>query len=291
MLVDQRGSRLTPPKPTDSWPPFDWDATWYLKRYPDIALAISEGKLADPLYHFLQTGFLEGRFPCAAAEEQAREGPDVSDSRSHLQVSLGAFSIPLNWPVKGEIRKTFMVKLATGFFRKYMSGAVILDVGYKGGHADAVPIFPHAIGVDLDYPGYDGVHFPFSDESVDVVFASHVLEHTPDPSAVLREWFRVIKVRGFIVCIVPHQFLYERKNNLPSLWSQEHLSFYTPARLLHELENTLKPNTYRVRHLADNDVEYKYDISPDCHPSGCYEIELVVEKIEPPFWELVQDQV
>jgi hypothetical protein len=64
------------------------------------------------------------------------------------------------------------------------------------------------------------------------------------------------------------------------------MRFYTPASLLRELEECLKPNSYRVRHLSDNDFGYAYGLTPDRHALGCYEIELVVEKIESPSWTL-----
>jgi hypothetical protein len=263
-----------------------WDPEWYVRRYPDIAEAIALGRLGDPLLHYVQYGIHEGRFPSAAAEMRAQNKPDTSALSPVPAIDVGSFPVPLNWPVKGEAGKTFIAKLISGFFRKYMSGSVILDVGYKGGKEDAVPILPHAIGVDLDYPGYDGVRLPFADSSVDTVFASHVLEHVSDAQLVLRDWFRVIRTGGFIVCIVPHQFLYERKQAPPSDWSGEHLRFYTPGTLLREVEEALEPNNYRVRHLADNDFGYAYDLSPDHHPAGCYEIELVIEKINPPPWRL-----
>jgi SAM-dependent methyltransferase len=265
--------------------PFEWDAEWYVRRYPDLMQAMTEGRLSDPLQHYLQYGCQEGRFPSQAAEEGTREHP-IEAAVPPSPVTIGDFVIPLDWPVRGEVQKTFKLKLLSGFFRRYMSGSVILDVGYKGGHSDAVPIFPHAIGVDLDYPGYDGIRLPFDDVSVDTVFTSHVLEHVPDAQSAIRDWYRVAKVGGFIVCIVPHQYLYERKREWPSSWSTEHLRFYTPASLLRDFEESLEPNTYRVRHLADNDLQYRYDISPEHHPGGCYEIELVIEKINPPAWRL-----
>jgi len=189
--------------------------------------------------------------------------------------------------VRGEAEKTFGLRLVNGFFKKYLSGPVILDVGYKGGKADAVPILPQAIGVDIDYPGYDGTRLPFDDGSVDTVFTSHVLEHIENFVEVIRDWYRVLKVGGFIVCIVPHQYLYERKRELPSRWSPEHVRFYTPGKLLQNFEQALQPNTYRVRHLADNDLRYRYDLGPEHHPGGCYEIELVIEKIKPSTWSLI----
>jgi SAM-dependent methyltransferase len=201
-------------------------------------------------------------------------------------VKLGRFDVPDDWPVKGEAGRTFNEKLNNGFFARYMAGDVTIDVGYHGGHADAVPIFPHAIGVDLNYPEYDGTRLPFSDESVDTVYSSHMLEHVVDYRATIRDWYRVLKSGGFIVCVVPHQFLYEKKAALPSVWNADHKRFYTPASLLREFEQALEPNTYRIRHLCDQDDGYTYDIGPDVHAGGGYEIELVVQKIKRPAWNL-----
>ncbi len=185
-----------------------------------------------------------------------------------------------------EARKTYAAKLRDGFIEKYLSGAAILDVGYKGYESDVVPIVPQAVGIDLDYPGYDGVTLPIADNSQDAVFSSHCLEHIDDSRSAIREWFRVLNADGFLVIIVPHQYLYERKISLPSIWNPDHRRFYTIATLLKEIEGALEPNTYRVRHLADNDLGYDYSIPPDYHPSGCYEIELVIQKIQQPSWHI-----
>jgi SAM-dependent methyltransferase len=206
-----------------------------------------------------------------------------------MTMKLGGYEVPEDWPIKGEAGRTFAEKLRNGFFSAYMAGDVIIDVGFRGGHDDAVPILPHAIGVDLDFPGYDGTTLPFADESVDTVYSSHMLEHVPDYRAVIRDWHRVLRSDGFIVCVVPHQFLYEKKRNRPSLWNADHKRFYTPATLLCEFEASLQPNTYRVRHLRDNDENYTYHIGPEAHAGGAYEIEVVVQKIEKPRWNLSGD--
>lgn len=54
--------------------------------------------------------------------------------------------------------------------------------------------------VDLVAAGDD---LPFADESFDFVFASHVIEHFPDPIRALREWVRV--ARRYVVLVVPHR--------------------------------------------------------------------------------------
>jgi SAM-dependent methyltransferase len=266
---------------------FSWDESWYRQRYPDVNAACERGEWTDPFLHYLWFGRREGRFPSAAVELETQRAGGERTALDNPQVRLGDFSVPLDWPVTGEPSKTFLLRLIGGFFEKYMAGRVILDIGYKGAEEDAaVPILPHAIGVDLDYPGYDGVRLPFDDGAVDTIFASHVLEHVPDYRTVIRDWFRTLRVGGFIVCFVPHHWLYEKKRDLPSRWNEGHKRFYTPALLLREFEESLPPNGYRIRHLVDNDLGYLYEIGAEQHAAGCYEIELVVEKIKAPAWEL-----
>jgi hypothetical protein len=189
-------------------------------------------------------------------------------------------------PVGHESRKTYAEKLASGFIQRYLSGSAIVEVGYKGYMTGIVPIVPQAIGVDIDYPGYDGVRLPFEDDSVDAIYSSHCFEHVPDEQAVLRDWWRVLKTGGYIVLVVPHRDLFEKRAALPSLGNSDHKKFYTPAVLLETIEKAFSANTYRVRHLCDNDKDYDYSMPPREPSHGCYEIELVLEKIEPPFWTL-----
>jgi SAM-dependent methyltransferase len=190
-------------------------------------------------------------------------------------------------PVGAESRKTYPVKIASGFFDRYLSGKAILDIGYKGGLDGVVPIVPQAIGIDVDYPGYDGKKLPFPDESQDAVYSSHCLEHIKDYRNAIREWFRVVKISGYLVIIVPHQHLFERKRDLPSRNNRDHKRFYTPANLLREVEEALpEPNSYRIRHLMDNDLGFDYSITPLQAGVGCFEIELVLQKIKKPAWDL-----
>src|SRR5207237_414870 len=181
-----------------------------------------------------------------------------------------------------EAARSYQRRVESGFFKKYLSGKNILDIGYRGEDQTSVPIVEQAIGIDLDYPGYDGVHLPFPDGSQDTVFSSHSYEHIADYRVALREWYRVLKVGGFIVVFVPHKYLYERKSTVPSLFNPDHKRFYTAASLLREFEESLPVNGFRIRHLADNDLGFDYSTPIGQHARGCYEIELVIEKIERP---------
>lgn len=191
-------------------------------------------------------------------------------------------------PVGRESRKSFADKIASGFWSRFVTGPAVLDVGFQGASAagSVVPILPGAIGVDIDYSGYDGRILPFADDSQDAVYSSHCLEHIPDNIKAIQEWHRVVKVGGHIITVVPSAHLYERKRRVPSYWNGDHRRTYTPSSLLMEFEAALAPNSYRVRHLAENDANYQYGLPPNMHPEGCHEIELVVEKIAPPLWRL-----
>ena len=57
-----------------------------------------------------------------------------------------------------------------------------------------------ATPVDIVAPGHE---LPLADKSVDFVFASHVIEHVPDPIAALLEWKRV--AREYLFLVVPHR--------------------------------------------------------------------------------------
>jgi len=181
-----------------------------------------------------------------------------------------------------EFRKCYAQRLATGFIDRFLSGRDVLDIGFSGGDPEAVPITETAIGVNLDYPAYDGTHLPFEDNSQDSILASHVLEHIGNYREVLAEWYRVLKEGGFLVICVPHRYLYERRADLPSRWNGDHKRYYTPGSLLAEIEESLPVNGFRVRHLNDNDRRFRYEREPHVPAAGAYEIELVIEKIARP---------
>lgn len=183
-----------------------------------------------------------------------------------------------------ESRKTYADKIASGFFDRYLSGPNIMEVGYKGYDGGTVPIVPQAIGVDVGYAGYDGTSFPFADEMFDAIYSSHCFEHIAPWKEVLQDWYRILKPGGFLIIVVPHQLLFERKRYLPSYFNPDHKRYYTISSLIGEIEAAFEENTYRVRHLIENDKDFDYGPAPQEGSTGCYEIELVIEKIRRPYW-------
>ncbi len=156
---------------------------------------------------------------------------------------------PRDYVGNAEAGKFYRAYRETGFFERFVSGAKVLDIGYKGyDNPELLTFAPHAIGVDLDTPGYDGRRLPFDDASIDTVCASHCLEHISDYVGAIQDWHRVLKIGGFLVCAVPSMQLYEKKRNPPSKHNTDHKRFYSPRRLIGEFEEALAENAYRVRH-------------------------------------------
>lgn len=100
---------------------------------------------------------------------------------------------------------------------EYTRGAV-LDLGC-GPHK----AFPHFIGVDsckdtelfgneikpdLKVEDCSDLSEVIEDASCDAVFSSHLLEHIEDFKAALTDWWRCIKVGGYLVLYLPHKRFY-----------------------------------------------------------------------------------
>lgn len=93
----------------------------------------------------------------------------------------------------------------------------LLDVG-----CGPRKLWPHALGVDsmldsalFNIPMKPDIVVPdasrmrmFGDGFWDCVFSSHLLEHIVDYKAALAEWWRLVKVGGYLVLYLPHKDLY-----------------------------------------------------------------------------------
>lgn len=245
--------------------------------------------VADTIATFANSDEFTERRRRLAMIELARSGRFEKRAVADSDQSGAPFAsgFPEDYSPPGEAGRSYLQRLRSGFLDRYCGGPIVLDVGYAGyDNPEKKAALPNAIGIDLDFPGYDGSHLPFDDGTVDTVFSSHCLEHVLYDHAAIRDWMRVLKIGGFIVCIVPSQALYEKRRFLPSRFNADHKRMYTPASLAQAFEEALEVNSYRVRHLAENDSGFNYALGPEIHSDGAYEIEIVVEKITPPDWVL-----
>lgn len=95
---------------------------------------------------------------------------------------------------------------------------VVLDLGCGPSKA-----FPHFLGVDnckdtelfgitirpdIKVDDCADLSAVVNDASVDSVFSSHLLEHIEDYKGALKDWWRCIKVGGYLVLYLPHKKFY-----------------------------------------------------------------------------------
>lgn len=89
---------------------------------------------------------------------------------------------------------------------------LVIDIGC-GDHK----VVPEAVGLDISCPHADiqcpANDLPFSDDSVDVVFSAHCLEHIENDWEALREWWRVLKPGGRIILYLPHRDVFPIEAN------------------------------------------------------------------------------
>jgi predicted SAM-dependent methyltransferase len=112
---------------------------------------------------------------------------------------------------------------ARNLLLKYCRGNGI-DIGHGGDK-----ISPFAISIDLPTPytcvGMDVTQLKgdgrdlywFTNESLDFVYSSHLLEDFEDTKKVLQEWCRVLKQGGHLVLLLPDQKIYSKFS-----WNEHH---------------------------------------------------------------------
>lgn len=120
---------------------------------------------------------------------------------------------------------------------QYCNG-VGLDIGcgpVRKCHPDAigVDINPYSEVVDIVNDGSD--LWMFEDNSLDYIVGCHSLEHFPDTHKVLDEWFRVLRIGGYIALIVPDA---GKRPNV--VRAKGHKTGFTKDMLYHYLKGKFK---------------------------------------------------
>ena len=184
-----------------------------------------------------------------------------------------------------ETAKAYDRRIHERFFERYIRGSVI-DIGCSCDLAQMV--VPYAVPYDLSLGSGDAQYMKeIEDEMFNTVYSSHLLEHITDQETALQNWCRILKPGGYLIVCVPERDLYEKKDKLPSRWSEPaHQRFYKIG--VHE-----PPNTYDILRVIEKsldksveimyarviDTGYNYSLPQDVVPVGEYGIEIVMRKI------------
>lgn len=186
---------------------------------------------------------------------------------------------------KGETSKARNRRLAEGWFEKYAPDDFPgLDLGCAEDPLNETFRRWDVIFGDGDATLLEGV----PKDKFQTVYASHLLEHLAYPVQAVRRWYEVVRPGGYLIIIVPHRDLYEKKRILPSNWNPEHTYFWLPDEEEPPCTKSLRKviaeaipgaNLVEFRVLQDG---YDHTLSKDEHPVGEYSIEAVIKK-----WDLI----
>jgi ADP-heptose:LPS heptosyltransferase len=74
----------------------------------------------------------------------------------------------------------------------------------------------------------------FGSQSMDFVYSSHTLEHISDYKSALKEWWRVVKVRGYLILYLPHKDFYPNMGQNGS--NPDHKHDFLPQDIISAME-------------------------------------------------------
>ena len=140
-----------------------------------------------------------------------------------------------------------------------------LDVGCGPGK-----VWPHLIGIDSgkdtdlfgiamkpDIVVRDASRLPlFADASAEAVFSSHLLEHIDDWQGALAEWWRLVKVGGFMILYLPHADLYPNIGQPGS--NPDHKHDFRPSDIIAHFRASVPDWTLREHQVRAGGHEYSF---------------------------------
>ena len=87
------------------------------------------------------------------------------------------------------------------------------------------PIYENARPFDVEHGDANRIS-NYITEKFDYVFSSHCLEHMCNPYRAIQEWWKLVKLNGYMYIVVPDEDLYEQ-GVFPSRWNQDHKCTFT----------------------------------------------------------------
>ncbi len=109
-------------------------------------------------------------------------------------------------------------------------------------------VLPHVISVDNQHHAQFGFSIKpdvkvdtcedmsiFSSQSMDFVYSSHLLEHIQNYEKALTEWWRLVKVGGYLILYLPHADFYPKKGTYGA--NPDHKHDFLPEDIIKAMSN------------------------------------------------------
>jgi 2-polyprenyl-3-methyl-5-hydroxy-6-metoxy-1,4-benzoquinol methylase len=126
-------------------------------------------------------------------------------------------------------------------------------------------------GLDVHLGDLQEISFP--ENTFDVVFLSHVIEHVPNPIEALAEYYRILKPGGYLIAVTPNANSLSHKKfkeHWRGLEIPRHLQIFTPA----SLANAAKKAGFKKVEgkTCLQGIHYLWDASKNHQATGSFDI-------------------
>jgi len=116
----------------------------------------------------------------------------------------------------------------------------------------------------------DVTNIQFPNESFDVIYCSHVLEHIPDDRRAMREFCRVLKSDGWAILLVPvtsdqtfeDPSIVDPKERLKAFGQEDHVRRYGPDYIDRLSDAGFNVEMTKVSDLADSTEAVRMGLTP-----------------------------
>jgi SAM-dependent methyltransferase len=110
----------------------------------------------------------------------------------------------------------------------------------------------------------------YPEQSFDVIYCSHVLEHVPDDKQAMREFFRVLKNDGWAILNVPitgektfeDSSIVDPKERLKAFGQEDHVRSYGPDYVERLRDSGFTVEVIKVDDLAESDDVVRMGLTP-----------------------------
>ena len=184
-----------------------------------------------------------------------------------------------------ETRNSEARRRREGYYERYFVGKGI-DIGCGNS-----TITPDAQPWDISKGNSDATCMKgIDDESQDFVYASHVLEHIDDPHLAMYNWWRILKVNGYLIVAVPDEELYEQCI-WPSVLNSDHRHSFTahkderPEHGLNLMDLITPLDGHKLVGLRTCDYNYDYSLKNVDQVRAERQVEAIVQKVAPVKWQ------